>query len=749
MQSVKYSDKYYDFEFYNVTYEINIISPLLELKRQQIMNNIKTECKYLLEPINVDVNNVIPRWIFLQYKDSKHFIDPIFPQDGTDFTQLKKDIYYLSGKKINGVDIDNLITKLDLTNKFNNAIRLMKEYIESEYYKKNMEFIKVDTIEENDFVIYSFKFLENFQNLEKIDFEYLKFKIHKNLINKSLKKYKSGINDEHFKIIIMCIILRYNTLESYNQQLAVNPKFYKYLGDQYNINFELFASSFNCYYDNYCSLFYDLEKELNSKGSFNIINIKKGFFVANPPFDEEVMKNMAIKFIESLKNVNAEELSVFITIPAWDNPNYSDYEVLTLLKQSGLIKFIKKIPKNRAICFEYYTNKFINPADLYFILIQNEKGHEKYNIATELEISINNYFPIPQFVPKKSFNKRRQRGGDSINDNSDYDDDLNMVLIKHMGKNKFNENIIYKKKPPKYISPNIKKYYDLIAKHNVNYLLNPIVLEKNKINLVSINLTNIMNNIFDDLYNVNNILLIDITYTCGNNKYILKRLGENYKALSDHFLKNNIFTTFKVTYLLNPKYNNKSDNDEINYIDFLNEYYKKYDFIFISGNLEYNMIKSISYYSEQMSYIIHFLQIYMLLSMQEKNGSFIFLIYTCDTKVYRNYITLLQNYYKEIYLFKIMNVKSNISYIIGKQFLGISDKELEKIKLIVSKIINNESDLGFNLNVFNEELRKKHNVIKHFNYHSNNNFIHNLFDFEDKKISKYVNGQINKFIVNY
>ena len=90
----------------------------------------------------------------------------------------------------------------------------------------------------------------------------------------------------NFKKNIMCLILRYNTLESYNQQLAVNPEFYEFLKRKHKTNFELFASSLNCNYDNYCSLFYDLEKEFNSLFLLDSGKTSNTFFTEQTmPFD--------------------------------------------------------------------------------------------------------------------------------------------------------------------------------------------------------------------------------------------------------------------------------------------------------------------------------------------------------------------------------------------------------------------------------------------------------------------------------
>jgi hypothetical protein len=300
------------------------------------------------------------------------------------------------------------------------------------------------------------------------------------------------------------------------------------------------------------------------------------------------------------------------------------------------------------------------------------------------------------------------------------------------------------------MTTNMKKYYDNLAKKEVKIITDYKIYKKrkeqlkNKENLIIVYMRNIMKNIFYDLDVVNNITMIDLTYSCGNNSFIINRLKDNYKQISDHFLDKSVFTTFTVSYILNPRYNSNIVKDKPDYNMFFEKInnMSKQDFMFVSGTLEYFMMKSIAYYAEQMSYGLHMLQIYILLKLQAINGSFIFFIYTCDSEVYRKFIMLLQNYYKEIYLFKIMDIHSNVSYIIGKQFLGISDDDLQKLKIIVDDIIK-DKELGQNLNVFDNKLRKKHNIVKYLNNNSTNLFIQNLYDF--KHNNKYADKQINKF----
>jgi hypothetical protein len=104
------------------------------------------------------------------------------------------------------------------------------------------------------------------------------------------------------------------------------------------------------------------------------------------------MTNMSLKFIESMKNKD-NELSILITIPAWDNPEYGEFKALELLKKSGYIQYIEKLDKSRAKFFDYFKNKFIYPCSIYIILLQNEKGAKKYPLSQKLKNILVKFFP--------------------------------------------------------------------------------------------------------------------------------------------------------------------------------------------------------------------------------------------------------------------------------------------------------------------------------------------------------------------
>ena len=411
-----------EYKYVNITYEINDISALLELKRYSLIKKIKDDCKtYFNEnKLDIDINNILPRWIMLQFNNKTHYIDPILPYNGCDNTQLKKDLYIFSNKTLSETKINKIIKDLNLTDSFNKSIEELKVFIKTEFYKCNLFEPLFNITHDDNFYTFTLYFLK--KNINKYsDFgvyitpsvigtseqnikthELLKFaeyKLHKNVFEKMFSKYELNksnklhkLKNDNFIKLVLCVILRYNSLESYNQQLAILPDLNKFLHRKYGIDFELFGSSINHFYSNYCSLFYDLEKYLGSKGNFNLLTIKKGFYVANPPFDEEIMKNMANTLINTLKTTK-DELSFFITIPVWDNLEYGKFEAIEIIKKSPYLKHIEVIKKNRAKFFDYIKNKYINPCDIYIILLQNKKGSVVYPIKKDIDKILVHFFP--------------------------------------------------------------------------------------------------------------------------------------------------------------------------------------------------------------------------------------------------------------------------------------------------------------------------------------------------------------------
>lgn len=113
--------------------------------------------------------------------------------------------------------------------------------------------------------------------------------------------------------------LRYISITPYTgQQLAIPQSHYDLLYNEYHVRNEGFASPFNSKLiekknGRFCSLFYDVDKELGSLGSFLSVKLTDydGGWVVNPPYIESVINKMADHIINNLPKI------IFIVVAYW------------------------------------------------------------------------------------------------------------------------------------------------------------------------------------------------------------------------------------------------------------------------------------------------------------------------------------------------------------------------------------------------------------------------------------------------
>lgn len=197
------------------------------------------------------------------------------------------------------------------------------------------------------------------------------FKIPIETYNKLVKRAnRSDVND-----LILCLLLRYNTLSSGGNQWAMPNNVKEELRQLYGIDFECFASSINHYYDNYCSLFYDIEKHFMSLGPFHTIEYNSGFYMLNPPYVEEVLIVMINVVLNALEK-GSGALSFMIGLPKWKNfPSIEQVEKSKYLVErvdigDGMVKW-----------HDHMTGRDERiPGSVRYIL-QNEEGKKMISVS--------------------------------------------------------------------------------------------------------------------------------------------------------------------------------------------------------------------------------------------------------------------------------------------------------------------------------------------------------------------------------
>jgi len=179
-------------------------------------------------------------------------------------------------------------------------------------------------------------------------------------------------SEEDFKIKKSLLLSAYKFMENFNNHLSVPPKLF----EKTKI-VELFGSPLNTSQE-YCSPF-ALEKEcFSSKGSFFDYEINPGLNIANPPFDETIMENMADRLEDQLNQTPG--INVICIIPVWDPESQAKYGLkqggkpfaaYTKLKNSRFFKEGFYLDKKMYRFWNYYSQRYIPVSAIHFILLGN------------------------------------------------------------------------------------------------------------------------------------------------------------------------------------------------------------------------------------------------------------------------------------------------------------------------------------------------------------------------------------------
>eukprot|EP00916_Digyalum_oweni_P006564 GHVL01011234.1.p1 GENE.GHVL01011234.1~~GHVL01011234.1.p1 ORF type:complete len:801 (+),score=263.42 GHVL01011234.1:45-2447(+) len=127
----------------------------------------------------------------------------------------------------------------------------------------------------------------------------------KNIENKekNIENKEKNIENNEFEYRLYTLLKRYITfigidpnctdVRGGNMHAAAPETTFLYIKNNLHVNMECFASPLNCYFNTFCSAFYDTDKYFGSCGSFFDFEPTDGSFEVGPPYTEEVMLKTA------------------------------------------------------------------------------------------------------------------------------------------------------------------------------------------------------------------------------------------------------------------------------------------------------------------------------------------------------------------------------------------------------------------------------------------------------------------------
>lgn len=421
------------------------LEPLLEIYKGKLFSflikNFTRDCVNLLgtkifsikKSYSRTITNIFSSWMFSLYIDYDFSGDYFFPTNFQNTTALENiliDLCKYDDTIINPFEKINKIL-FNLKINYKNQLDSLKSYEKSDLFINNRKSYNIKKIminvkknnninqDEKKYVDQSFyKFIINLHFM-------IKDKRLNNILNNILiptiiyEKMEQNYSGPKNKMdeYIWAIIYRYQLLGSNNHQLAVLPSIMNQMYQDYNLNFECFASSINNTFPNYCSIYWDLERFFGSHGSFFNIEPISGTFGFNPPYQKDVIEIGINKIFNFLEKANSSDnLTFIITIPIWDvigrahmketynndlekqNIDYGDFDIINKIRQSPFTKEILMIPKEKFTYvdhnFDLYKNKTIQ--NTYVIILSNQsldlnKIHNyRFEIYSDVMIESNN-----------------------------------------------------------------------------------------------------------------------------------------------------------------------------------------------------------------------------------------------------------------------------------------------------------------------------------------------------------------------
>jgi len=372
----------YIYKQHQIKYFYETIHPKLEIIRYKFLFNIfniffKICNKYNKHIIKPKTNDIIIRFIWKNITD----IDPVIPykkNNSYDYKQLIIDLENFGCdpiKVLHELNIEQTLSKfIKKYNKFYNEYDFQKEY-----------FIQNDEI--NKLLLYKkYHVKYNDKILTKLNYHF------KNLNNTIQNKLG----------IIFCLLYRYSYLDADSQQLAIDLNFKQDLKNTFNVDIEMFGSGINRFFKNYCSLFYDIEQYFGSIGNFFTIQPIQGLYMCNPPYDEDLMEQMAINIVKHLNNTD-KPLGFIITVPIWDKTmrikisNICKSKITRFIHYKCKEVFVKSkyLYKEYVFCannFPYYSfilDKIIYASPTYIFIVKNNLIQIDLNIFNSLLLKNN------------------------------------------------------------------------------------------------------------------------------------------------------------------------------------------------------------------------------------------------------------------------------------------------------------------------------------------------------------------------
>jgi len=151
-------------------------------------------------------------------------------------------------------------------------------------------------------------------------------------------------------------------LEGYHNNYSVDPR----VINKFDL-FELFGSSVNTQM-HYCSPFNIDKQYFGASGDFFNYDMSPGKYLANPPFDYNIIDKMIARLVQQMKKHDG--IDVIIIFPVW-----SDFDsIVTGIKNNENYVDMTVLKRMNVKYYDYFKDKYANVVDCYCVHMSNCSG---------------------------------------------------------------------------------------------------------------------------------------------------------------------------------------------------------------------------------------------------------------------------------------------------------------------------------------------------------------------------------------
>lgn len=364
---IKINTNAYEFKYIDIDIKYDKISTEIEYYRWLSIRNIKNKIlnifnnygiKSIKNDLPTNIDNVVARILFENFSGDKikKIEDGLlyYKKNSKSLLNDLKTTFTQNNSKIPNDICNKIIKEISLENEIKKCLNKIKNMNTTYQSKNNINSSKTKTHFCIDIPI------ESGNVKSKIPLV-----VYKKLQNR-YNEYKTT-NQHSYKLdeLIICLMMRYNSLSSIGNQMGIPIDVKKKLKDC-DVDFEGFASAFNHYCKYYCSMFYDIEKYFGSLGPYQNITYIKGIFMLNPPYEKNLLHNMVLNILHNLETSNKKLCFMFGT-PTWEK-----YEDILFHKHASNSKYfkLKFVFNNYQVLWYDFLNEYYTkiPSSTRYIL---------------------------------------------------------------------------------------------------------------------------------------------------------------------------------------------------------------------------------------------------------------------------------------------------------------------------------------------------------------------------------------------